>query len=151
MMCGVNTRSKPRHSFMSTTSIRPGFPTASPYLIFRDASRALAFYTAALGAEELSCQRDEAGVVRHAEFRIGDSTFMVTNENPGFPEMRGVESMGGSPVHLFLYVDDVDARFARAIAAGATVTMPVAEQSYGRGGGFKDPFGLTWWLSTHKA
>jgi PhnB protein len=132
------------------TGIRPGFPTASPYLIFKDAARALAFYEKAFGAEVVTRHVDAAGRLVHGEMRIGDSTFMMTAENPAYPWMRGVETLGDSPVQLFLYVDDVDARFQRALAAGATVVMALAEQVYGRSGGLKDPFGLVWWLSTHK-
>ncbi len=133
-----------------TTAIRPGFPTASPYLVFRDPAAALAFYTAAFGAVEISCHKDGTGRIMHAEFRIGDSTFMATGESPQFPFIRSIETVGGSPVQFFLYVDDVDVRFARALAAGGKVVMPLADQPYGRSGGLADPFGHVWWLSTHK-
>ncbi|MBW7894591.1 MAG: VOC family protein [Opitutaceae bacterium] len=135
---------------MPAPQIRPGFPTASPYLIFKDAGAALAFYEQAFGAEPITRFADRDGRVVHAEFRIGDSTFMMTGENPTYPWMKGAETLGDSPVQLFLYVDDVDARFQRALDAGATVVMPLAEQVYGRSGGLKDPFGLVWWFSTHK-
>ena len=135
---------------MSSSVIRPGFPTASPYMIFRDPSAALSFYSDAMGAEIVSKHVDGAGLMRHAEMRIGDSTFMMTAENPAFAFMRSVEQIGDSPVQFFLYVDKVDERFARALKAGATEIMAVAEQPYGRSGGVKDPFGHTWWLSTHK-
>jgi len=131
-------------------SVRPGFPTASPYLIFRDVANALAFYEKALGAIELSRHADPQGVILHAEARIGDSTFMFTSENPQYPFIRSIESVGDSPVQFFLYVDDVDARFQRALDAGGKVVMPLANQFYGRSGGFKDPFGHVWWLSTHQ-
>lgn len=135
---------------MKAASIRPGFPTASPYLIVRDPARAMAFYQTALGAAVISRHTDEQGRVRHAEMRIGDSTFMLTGEAPQFPFIQSIEQLGGSPVQFFLYVGNVDELFQRALDAGATVVMPVAEQSYGRSGGFKDPCGLVWWLSTHK-
>ena len=135
---------------MTPRSIRPGFPTASPYLIFRDVAAALAFYAKALGATEVGRHTDAEGRIFHAEFRIGDSTFMVSGENPKYPFIRSVQTIGDSPVQFFLYVDNVDERFQRALDAGATTVMPVAEQVYGRSGGFKDPFGLVWWLSTHK-
>lgn len=131
-------------------NIRPDFSTASPYLIFRDASKALAFYEQAFGAEVITRHIDDEDRVVHAEMRIGDSTFMMTNETPAFPQMRGAETLGDSPVHIFLYVDEVEERFQRALDAGASVVMPLAEQAYGRSGGLKDPFGLVWWLSTHK-
>jgi PhnB protein len=133
------------------THIRPGFPTASPYLIYKDAAAALAFYEKAFGAEPLTRYANDKGLIVHAEFRIGDSTFMMTSENSAYPWIKSVETLGDSPVQLFLYVDDIDARFQRALAAGATPVMPLAEQVYGRSGGLKDPFGLVWWLSTHKA
>jgi PhnB protein len=83
----------------SAPSIRPGFPTASPYLIFRDATPAIAFYQKAFGATELSRRVDPKGRVAHAEIEIGGSTFMLTSENPAFAFMRGVESIGDSPGH----------------------------------------------------
>lgn len=135
---------------MLPTQIRPGFPTASPYLIFKDAAKALAFYEKAFGATVITRFTNDGGAVVHAEFRIGDSTFMMTSENPSYPWMRGAESLGDSPVQLFLYVDDVDTRFQRALDAGATEVMALADQVYGRSGGLKDPFGLVWWLSTHR-
>lgn len=135
---------------MSTPSVRPGFPTASPYLIFRDVAAALDFYTRAFGATEISRHTDAQGRIVHAELRIGDSPFMFSGENAAFPFMRSAEAVGGSPVQFFLYVDEVDARFERALAAGGTMVMPVASQPYGRSGGFRDPFGLIWWLSTHQ-
>ncbi len=135
---------------MSTPSIRPGFPTASPYLVFRDVAAALAFYEKALGATPVSRHGDAQGRIMHAELRIGDSTFMFSGENAAFPFMRSVETIGDSPVQFFLYVDQVDERFRRALDAGGTSIMPVTNQPYGRSGGFKDPFGLIWWLSTHQ-
>lgn len=138
------------HETSATPAVRPGFPTASPYLVFNDPEQAVDFYHQALGAVELSRQTGEDGRIRHAEIRIGDSTFMLAATNPAFPFMRSVEEMGGSPVQFFLYVDGVEARFQRALDAGAEVVMPIAEQTYGRSGGFKDPFGIIWWLSTHR-
>ncbi|HEY0947149.1 MAG TPA: VOC family protein [Opitutaceae bacterium] len=132
------------------SSVRPGFPTASPYLVFNDPEQAIDFYHQALGAVELSRQADADGRIRHVEFRVGDSTFMATTTNSEFPFMRSAEEMGGSPVQFFLYVEGVDARFQRALDAGAEVVMPVADQTYGRSGGFKDPFGIIWWLSTYR-
>ena len=133
-----------------TTPIRPDFPTASPYLVFKDAGAALAFYEKAFGAEVITRYTNDAGQLVHGEMRIGNSTFMLSSENPNFAWMRGVESIGDSPVQLFLYVDEVDERFHRALAAGATEVMALAEQPYGRSGGLKDPFGLVWWLSTYR-
>jgi PhnB protein len=130
--------------------IRPGFPTVSPYLVFKDPEQAIDFYLRALGAVELSRQTGDDGRIRHAELRIVDSTLMLTTTNPDYPFMRSVDEMGGSPVQFFLYVEGVDARFQRALDAGAEVVMPLADQSFGRCGGFKDPFGIIWWLSTYR-
>jgi PhnB protein len=135
---------------MKTTPVRSGFSTVSPYLVFRDAAKALDFYARALGAEIVSRRADPDGTVRHAEFRLGDTTFMVTQETPAYAWMRSVEEHGGSPVHFFVYVREVDAPFERALAAGCTVVMPLAELPYGRSGGVRDPFGHVWWLSTHR-
>jgi len=135
----------------SPAALRPGFSTASPYLIFRDAGSALDLYRRAFSATEITRHADASGRIRHAEFRLGDSTFMLTSETSDFPDMRSAETLGGSPVHFFVYVSDVDATFERAIQVGCSVVMPLAEQPYGRSGGVRDPFGLTWWFSTHRA
>lgn len=127
-----------------------GYHTATPYLIVKGGAAALDFYVAAFGAVELMRMPGPAGNVAHAEFLIGDSPVMMADEHPemGFV---GPETLGGSPVGLCLYVEDVDAALARAVAAGATVTRPVADQFYGdRSGTLKDPFGHVWTLSTHK-
>ena len=134
---------------MAASSVRPGFSTVSPYLVIRDPDAALAFYRRALGAVELSRQVDAQGRIRHAEMKIGDSTFMLTGESPKFSFMRSVQAMGGSPVQFFVYVDGVDERFRCALDAGGKELMSLADQPYGRGGGFTDPFGIIWWLSTH--
>ncbi len=134
-----------------TTCVRPDFSTASPYLILRDAGRALDFYISTFGALQISRHTDASGRVRHAEFRLGDSTFMLTSETPDFPDMRSVETIGNSPVHFFVYVIDADATFDRATKAGCSVVMPLDDQPYGRSGGVRDPFGLTWWFSTHRS
>ena len=88
---------------MLPTQIRPGFPTASPYLIFKDAGKALAFYQKAFGTETITRHADDNGLVVHAEFRIGDSTFMLTSENPTYAWMKGAETLGDSPVQLFTH------------------------------------------------
>lgn len=130
-------------------AIRKGFHTVTPYLIVRGAAEAIEYYRRAFGAEELSRQADLDGGVRHAEMRIGDSTLMLTDESPEFPDWKGPLSRGGTPLHLTLYVPDVDAVFARAIAAGATVLLPVKDQDYGdRSGGLTDPFGHIWYVAT---
>ena len=128
--------------------IPEGFHTATPYLCIRNAAEAIEFYKRAFGAVELMRHADADGRVRHGQIRIGDSPFMISDDFSQFPEVRSVQSLGGSPVSIFLYVDDADAWAARAIAAGAKLLHPVADQEYGRSGGVIDPFGLIWWLTT---
>jgi PhnB protein len=128
-----------------------GFHTATPYLIIKGAARAIDFYKKAFGATELMRMADPSGRIRHAEIKIGDSPFMITDENPDFPEWLSPESRGGTPVHIYLYVDDVDAVFGQAVAAGAKQLLAVQDQFYGdRSGGVTDPFGHVWYIATHK-
>jgi PhnB protein len=117
------------------------------YLCVDKAADAIEFYKNAFGAVELFRMADPDGRIRHAQFRIGDSPFMLSDCYPEMSSMQSVQRMGGSPVSVFLYVDDADAAAARAIAAGATLFHPVADQNYGRSGGVKDPFGLIWWVT----
>ncbi len=129
--------------------IPEGYHTATPYLIVNDAALAIEFYKEAFGATELLRMAKPDGKIGHAEIRIGDSTIMLADE---FPEMgaRSPQSFGGSPVSIFLYVENVDAVFAQTVAAGAVVQRPVADQFYGdRMGGVKDPFGHAWYIATH--
>ena len=123
------------------------YHTATPYLMYRDAAGALDFVKTVFGAVEVMCNKDESGNIRHAEFTIGDSTFMLSQETPMFKELRSVEAYGGSPVQIFLSLEDVDGIVAKAVAAGADLKYPVDEKPYGRSGGFVDPFGLTWWVT----
>jgi PhnB protein len=119
-------------------------------LIVNGAANALNFYKRAFDAEELMRVADPSGKVGHAEIKIGNSPIMLADE---FPEMgyRGPQSLGGSPVSILLYVEDVDAQFNRAVAAGAKVRKPVADQFYGdRSGTLEDPFGHIWTIATHK-
>ncbi|HSB09123.1 MAG TPA: VOC family protein, partial [Blastocatellia bacterium] len=93
---------------------------------------------------------DEAGAIRHAEIKIGDSPFMMTEETPSFPDYLSPQSRGGTPVHIYLYVENADAIFNQAIAAGAKELQPVGDQFYGdRVGGVTDPFGHVWYIATH--
>jgi PhnB protein len=95
---------------------------------------------------------DASGKIRHAQIKIGDSPFMITDESPDFREWLGPESRGGTPVHIYLYVEDVDRVFDQAIAAGAKELMPVEDKFYGdRSGGITDPFGHIWYVATHTA
>lgn len=134
---------------MAVKPIPDGYHTATPYLIVSEGMRALEFYKEAFGAEELMRLPGPGGKLMHGEIRIGDSPIMLADE---FPEIgaRSPKSYGGSPVSLMLYVEDVDAMFARAIAAGAVEVRPVQNQFYGdRSGTLTDPFGHQWTLSTH--
>jgi len=118
------------------------FHTVTPYMTIKGAYEAIEFYKEAFGAEEIFRWADPDGRVRHAEVMIGD-------EAPDFG-MYGPRSSGGSPVHIFLYVGDVDATFEKALAAGATELMPVENSEDGdRRGGVTDPFGHVWYVATH--
>lgn len=134
---------------MAVNPIPAGYPTVTPYLIVQHAAEALAFYQQAFGATERMRIPGPHGTVGHAEIAIGDSVIMLADE---FPEMgfRSPKAFGGSAVSLHLYVEDVDARFQQATAAGAKVLKPVQDQFYGdRSGMLEDPFGHVWNLATH--
>ena len=130
--------------------IPDGHRTVAPYLAIKNAGGALEFYRNAFGAIETYKLVVPDGRVGHAEIRLGDSLIMLSDE---FPEFGGKapEALGGSPVSIHLYVDDVDAFFKRALAAGARERKPVEDQFYGdRSGQLEDPFGHLWWVATHK-
>jgi PhnB protein len=134
----------------ATKPVPEGYPTATPYLTVKNAASAIDFYKRAFGATETMRMEDPTGKVGHAEIKIGNSPIMLSDE---YPEMgaRSPESIGGSPVMIHLYVEDVDTLASQAVAAGATVVTPVADQFYGdRGGKLADPFGHIWWIATHK-
>jgi PhnB protein len=129
--------------------IPEGYHSVTPYLTIKNAAEALDFYKRAFGAAETFRMADGSGRIGHAEIRIGDSPIMLSDE---FPEMdaRSPQSIGGSPVAMHLYVEDVDAFVQRAVEAGAEVVRPVENQFYGdRGGMLSDPYGHSWWISTH--
>jgi len=137
---------------MSSTvkAIPDGYRGVTPYITVKGAADAIEFYKKAFGATELFCLGAPDGKIGHAEIKIGDAIIMISDE---YPEMNVLspDTIGGSPVTLHLYVEDVDAVAAQAIAAGAKVERPVEDQFYGdRGGKFTDPFGHRWWLATHK-
>jgi len=128
-----------------------GYHTATPYLIIKEAARAIEFYKKAFGATELMRMAQPDGKVRHAEIKIGDSPIMLADEFPEYPDMLSPQSRGGSTVYIYLYVKDVDRVFNQATAAGAKALQPVKDQFYGdRSGAVTDPFGHVWFIATHK-
>jgi len=135
---------------MSSQPIPDAYRVATPYLIVNGAAEAIAFYKKVFGASEVVRLADSNGKVMHAELLIEHSRIMLADE---FPDMgyRGPLSLGGSPVSLLLYVNDVDALFDQLIAAGGKATMAVADQFDGdRRGTVTDPFGHVWLLATRK-
>jgi PhnB protein len=128
--------------------IPKGYGTVTPYLVVKNAERAIEFYKKAFGAKELSKYKSN-NIVVHAEIKIGNSIVMLMDENPKWNAMTA-DTLGGSPVSFSLYVENVDAMFDQAVSAGANVVMPISDQFYGdRSGMVIDPFGLKWNISTH--
>jgi PhnB protein len=124
-----------------------GYHTITPQLTLNNAARTIDWYKKALGAEETGRSTGPDGKIMHAELKIGDSRIMVNDVMAG----KGPKEFGGSPAALWLYVNDCDALFNRAVGAGADVQMPLADQFWGdRGGAIADPEGYTWWISTRK-
>jgi PhnB protein len=145
----VITRTK-GDATMAVKPIPEGYHTATPYLIVNNAAQAIDFYKRAFGATERMRMVAPSGEVAHAEIQIGDSPIMLADEMPGMP-WRSPLALGGSPVSIMLYVEDVDALFRQAVEAGGKVEKPVQDQFYGdRSGTLTDPFGHVWNLSTHK-
>ena len=122
----------------------------APYVICREAARAIDFYTQVLGATETMRLAEPSGKIGHAELTLGGVVLMLADEYPDHGVLAP-PSVGGTPVRLHLYVDDVDAVVDRAVGAGATISRPVEDQFYGdRSGQIVDPFGHLWVLSTRK-
>ena len=132
--------------------IPEGFHTVTPYLVCRDAAGAIDFYKKAFGAEEIFRMPGPAGQgVMHAEIQIGDSYVMVSDEMPRMEHWGSPQKLNGTTVCIHLYVEDVDAACEKAVAAGATVSMPVMDAFWGdRYGRLTDPFGHHWSIATHK-
>jgi PhnB protein len=134
---------------MAVQPIPEGYPQIIPYLCVDGAAAAIGFYTAVLGATERMRLPAPDVKIGHAELQIGDSVIMLSDE---FPEMgvRNPKAVGGTPVTISAYVEDVDRVFAKALDAGATSLRPVEDQFYGdRSGQFEDPFGHRWSVSSH--
>ena len=134
---------------MAVKPIPDGYHSVTPYLILHDATAALEFYKKAFGAVELLRMPAPGGRIGHAEIRIGDSPVMLADENLEI-NARSARTIGGSPISLMVYVPNVDAVVAQAVAAGGKLVRPVADQFYGdRTGGVDDPFGFHWYIATH--
>lgn len=130
-------------------AIPPGYHSVTPYLVLNDSSRAIDFYKKAFGAEERGRMQGPGGKIAHAELKIGDSIIMLSDEMPG-AAVKSPQSLGGSAVSIFLYVENVDSVFNQAIAAGAKAEMPPQDMFWGdRFGKLADPFGHHWGIATH--
>jgi len=131
-------------------AIPAGYHNVTPYLMVRNAAAAIDFYKKAFNAVELMRFPGPGDKIMHAEVKIGDSPVMLADEMPEEGYV-GPQTLGGVGVSMMLYVEDVDARFAQAVAAGATIKRPVQDQFYGdRTGTLIDPFGHVWSIGTHK-
>ena len=129
---------------MAVNPIPEGFHTATPYLIIRDAVSALAFYGKAFGATEVGRLSMPDGTIMHGEFKVGDSHVMFAEENVEMG-MLGPEALGDAAISICLYVEDADAVFAQAIAAGGKEIRAMQDQFWGdRAGTIVDPFGHSW-------
>lgn len=133
-----------------TKSIPDDYPRVAPYLIVDGAADAIDFYSSVLGTTQRGDRMTMPnGKVGHAELSLGDSLIMLADESPDWGAV-GPRTVGGTPVTIHVYVEDVDDVFAKAIAAGATELRPITNEFYGdRTGQFKDPWGHQWNVATH--
>jgi len=130
-------------------AVPDGTNSITAHLMVREGPKAIEFYQKAFGAQLLGDHRTPDGKVMHATLKVGDSQFMLADEFPGMSN-PAAQTLGGSPVVLNLYVEDVDTLFNQAVAAGATVKMPLENQFWGdRYGQIVDPFGHSWALGAH--
>jgi PhnB protein len=135
---------------MSVKPVPAGHHTVTPYLVVSSAIEAINFYKRAFGAREITRMDGPQGKISHAELRIGDSMLMLSDEMPG-SVTESPQSLGGTSVGVFLYVEDADKTFKQATAAGAKVETPLADMFWGdRYGKLTDPFGHSWSVATHK-
>lgn len=133
---------------MAVTPIPPGCNSVNAYMILKDAKAAIDFYCRAFGGQKGHCMFTPDGNIMHGEVKIGNSTVMVSQENPQW-DMKSAETMGGSPVSLHIYVEDCDAAFQRAIDAGCQELFPVDTMFWGdRYGKVLDPYGYQWGIAT---
>ncbi|MFF9864685.1 VOC family protein [Streptomyces sp. NPDC013953] len=134
---------------MSVQPIPEGYPRVTPYLCVDGAAAAIDFYVAVLGAEERMRMPAPDGRIGHAELALGNSVIMLADEFPDM-EFRSPKAVGGTPITLHVYVADVDAVFAKALAQGARELSPVKNEFYGdRTGQFEDPYGHRWNIASH--
>jgi len=137
---------------MAKPAVKPipdGMHSLTPHLVCAGAADAIEFYKKAFNAVEVARLPGPGGKLMHAAVRIGDSTLMLVDENPQWG-LLGPIALKGSPVTVHLYVDDVDGAVAKAVAAGARITMPIADMFWGdRYGQLEDPFGHRWSVATH--
>lgn len=132
-----------------TKPIPEGYHSLTPYLICKDAAKALEFYKKALGAKEKFRMEGPGGKIGHAEMQIGDSVIMMADEHLEM-NAKSPKAYGGSPVSFMLYVEDVDFVSKQAVSAGMKTLRPIENQFYGdRNGTFEDPFGHVWTIGTH--
>ena len=130
-------------------AVPDGFHALTPQLALDNAAQSIDWYKKALGAEEIYRSAAPDGKIMHAELKFGDSRILMNDVMS--PDGKGPKAYGGSPASLWLYVDNSDAVFNRAVTAGAKVQMPMADQFWGdRAGCLTDPAGYTWWIATHK-
>jgi len=133
----------------TVSPIPEGMHSLTPHIVCRDANAAMDFYIRAFGAIDHARLLGPDGKLMHGLMQIGDSSLMLVDENPAW-NMNSPLTLGGTPVTLHLYVADADAALARAVEAGATLTMPAADMFWGdRYGQVRDPFGHTWSIATH--
>jgi PhnB protein len=134
---------------MAAQPVPEGYHTITPYLAVEDAARAIEFYTQAFGAKEVVRMDAPGGKIGHAELEIGDSRIMLSDPFPQ-ASTKPPKELGGTSFSVMMYVEDVDAAFKRAVDAGATVSMELADMFWGdRFGSVTDPFGHSWSLATH--
>jgi uncharacterized glyoxalase superfamily protein PhnB len=133
--------------------IPDGYHTVTPSFTFKDSQKAIDFYKKAFGATVLDLMKSPDGRgIMHATIQIGNSILMMGDEMPGAENCaKSAETLGSSPISLYIYVPDADKLFNQAVAAGGTEAMPVADMFWGdRAGSIRDPFGYSWMIATHK-
>lgn len=146
----IINRMNDKITYESNKKIPEGYHSITPVLIVKDGNAAIEFYKKGFDVEERHRMKSPDGRVAHAELKLGDSIFMLSDE---YPEMKchSPNSIGGSPVSMYVYVEDVDELFNKAVSAGAKVLDPVKDQFWGdRHGRLEDPFGHLWSIATHK-